>query len=74
MIHWHNTFHHLADGVYYLRLGEVHVHAPLDKVLLGCVQAPHVCLLTVHPDQLLSKVLREELRHLAGVTVSRATN
>ena len=47
-----------------LRFSEVFVHAPLNKVLPSRPQALLVGPFTVDPDQLLRKVLREQLGHL----------
>lgn len=48
----------------YLRLGEVPVGTPLDKLLLGCFEALLIGLPAVDPDQLLSKFLWKKFRHL----------
>lgn len=51
----------------YLRLREVHVHAPLNKVLLGSLHSLLICFLAVDPNQLFSKVLWEKFRYLKAI-------
>lgn len=53
------------ESQYYLRLREVVVHAPLDKMLLGCLQTFVISLFAIDPDQLLSKLVWKEFGHLA---------
>lgn len=48
----------------YLRLGEVPLCTPLDKLLLGCFEALLIGLSAVDPDELLSKLLWKKFRHL----------
>ena len=48
----------------HLRLDEVVVHAPFLEVLLGGLQTALVRALAVHADQLLRKLLRQQLGHL----------
>lgn len=60
----------IATDNCYLRLWEVHVHAPLDKLLIGHLQTPLISLLAVDPDELLSKLLWKKFRHLSRKTSS----
>lgn len=48
----------------YLRFGEISVHAPLHKVLLRRFQILLVRFFAVNSDQLLGKLLRQQLGHL----------
>lgn len=47
----------------YLRFGGP-LFTPLDKLLLGCIEALLIGLSAVDPDELLSKFLWKQFRHL----------
>lgn len=55
----------IATDNCYLRLWEIHLLAPLGKLLCGHLQTPLISLLAVDPDELLSKLLWKKFRQLS---------